>query len=209
MKRQKGFSAVEGVFILLIVFVLCSVGYYVRQTNQKTDNSLNNAIASSSQQPQIAVKIVNGQKQFVDSSIPMTFNFPKNWSLVNETDYRYKNNVLYRLHAPEHDKTTPNINEPEIVIAYDSGNVNYAKDKIFESTDTTHSFRDVQDIRVDGREAFKNGSFSEDGGSRNVEVNYGPNQVIQIIYNAPATDNGIDMKYYPIYTQLLDSIKWR
>lgn len=46
-KNQKGFSAIEGLLIFIIVAIIAGVGWYVWDSNKKTNDILNNAEKSS------------------------------------------------------------------------------------------------------------------------------------------------------------------
>jgi predicted negative regulator of RcsB-dependent stress response len=46
-KNQKGFSAIEGLLIFIIVGIIAGVGWYVWDSNKKTNDILNSADKSS------------------------------------------------------------------------------------------------------------------------------------------------------------------
>jgi cytoskeletal protein RodZ len=61
-KNQKGFSAVEGLLILIIVGLIGFVGWYVWHANEKTNENLAAAITSSNSKATIVKKVNDANK---------------------------------------------------------------------------------------------------------------------------------------------------
>jgi len=62
MKNQKGFSAVEGLLILVIVAIIGGTGYFVMSTQKKTNTNLDNAAQSSQVVPKPKSSTAAAQK---------------------------------------------------------------------------------------------------------------------------------------------------
>lgn len=89
-KNQRGFGAIEGVVILVIVGLLGGVGWYVFDSN-KTNDSLDNA--EKSNQVSTAKKSTDsslyvGWKEYKHKDAKITFKYPITWVSHEDEDYR-------------------------------------------------------------------------------------------------------------------------
>lgn len=76
-KNQKGFSAVEGLLILIIVGLLVFVGWYVYQT-KKTTNSTETSTTSTPTQ--------TTTKDYTDTSGTYALKYPSDWTVKEQAD---------------------------------------------------------------------------------------------------------------------------
>jgi hypothetical protein len=85
IKNQKGFSAVEGMLILVIVGIIGGVGWYVWNSNNKANQSLDNASkASSTGVSQIKVsgfKVPSDWLTYRNDDYGFSFKHPNDWKL--------------------------------------------------------------------------------------------------------------------------------
>jgi hypothetical protein len=80
--NQKGFGAVEGLLILILVSILGFTGYYVYHSRNNATSTYNNAASTGtnvSNSPQ-------NLKKYTDSSGTYSFSYPENWA-VSEKPY--------------------------------------------------------------------------------------------------------------------------
>jgi hypothetical protein len=94
-KNQKGFSAVEGLLIFIIVAIIAGVGWYVWDSNKKTNNILNSADKSSNATPISTKKKTttdkttpdpySGWKGYTNSKYGISFKYPTTWALSDES----------------------------------------------------------------------------------------------------------------------------
>jgi hypothetical protein len=89
-KNQKGFSAIEGLLIILVVLLLSFIGYYVYHA-QNTTNSLydNSGKITNSTGSKTSEKRVSLARDY----LPFTLSYPSDWEIRNEstTDYGFDN----------------------------------------------------------------------------------------------------------------------
>lgn len=114
-KNEQGFSAVEGLLILVIVGSIGGVGYFVYQSKSKTTSSLNNT-AKSQNEPQKSTKQAVEKKAEKASAISygamltslnkqFTISIPDGWTVTNDTEIDYAlavggQNMIYKKGAP-------------------------------------------------------------------------------------------------------------
>jgi hypothetical protein len=67
-KNQKGFSAIEGLLIFIIVGIIAGVGWYVWDSNKKTDETLNNTGNS---------RVIPTQKKVVEENKDESVSWPR------------------------------------------------------------------------------------------------------------------------------------
>jgi hypothetical protein len=80
MKNQKGFSAVEGLLILVIVGLLGFVGWYVWSTGNKTRDNLDKAAKSSvNSDNQKDNDLTKGWKEYVTEEGGFSLRYPGTW----------------------------------------------------------------------------------------------------------------------------------
>lgn len=87
-KNQKGFSAVEGILILVIIGVLGFVGWYVRDSKKEVDKT-SQASSATSTKPKLnsfsAISPVEGAlSTYISTSKIYSLDYPSDWS-VTET----------------------------------------------------------------------------------------------------------------------------
>ena len=77
-KNQKGFSAVEGLIILVIVLLIGAAGWFVWQRNQ--DDNIESAATKTSQ---ATTKNSSDEKliEYKNASVHLSFKYPYDWSL--------------------------------------------------------------------------------------------------------------------------------
>jgi predicted negative regulator of RcsB-dependent stress response len=99
-KNEKGFSAVEGVLILVILALIGFVGWYVWHSKNNTDKSLNAAanttIATTAKKQNTTISTTTsdtyeGWKTYTDKSSTYSFKYPANWTVnfINRLFYKY------------------------------------------------------------------------------------------------------------------------
>jgi Tfp pilus assembly protein PilV len=87
-KNQNGFSAVEGLLIVIIVLLVGFIGYYVyhaqNNTNSLYDSSDKTSSSSATKSADKGVSLSRGY-------LPFTLSYPSNWEIRNEstTDYGF------------------------------------------------------------------------------------------------------------------------
>lgn len=83
-KRQQGFSALEGVLVILILVILGGAGWFVWDSNQKTKDSLNRAQQGSSASTgyKAGQKTPEGRIRYESSELGFAFVYPKEWGEV-------------------------------------------------------------------------------------------------------------------------------
>jgi type II secretory pathway pseudopilin PulG len=99
-KNQSGFSVVEGLLILVIVGILCGTGWYVWNSNKKTNDILNsadkssNVTAKSSKQSETKkeeFKLPDGYVWYKYDKLGFSVAYPKEWGdLTAPTDPNFK-----------------------------------------------------------------------------------------------------------------------
>jgi hypothetical protein len=84
-KNQKGFSALEGLLILVIVGLIGFVGWYVWQAKNNADDNLSSATeTSNSSQSTATSNPYAGWKTYTSNNEKFTFKYPSNWELNGE-----------------------------------------------------------------------------------------------------------------------------
>jgi hypothetical protein len=76
MRNQKGFSAVEGLLIVIILGLLGFVGWYVHSAQSTTSKTLDNAAASSA-----SPATTTGLKEYKNNQYGFSFSYPANWTI--------------------------------------------------------------------------------------------------------------------------------
>lgn len=93
-KNQKGFSAVEGLLILIIVGLIGFTGWYVWQAKQNADKTLNAAATTASNTPK-TIKNSSQQIKYVDKQNGFSFVYEANnkptISVIAEDALKLKN----------------------------------------------------------------------------------------------------------------------
>ncbi|MBX4190735.1 hypothetical protein KW794_01470 [Candidatus Saccharibacteria bacterium] len=90
MKSQKGFSAIEGLLILVIVGLLGFVGWFVYNSNTKTNQSLSNAEKTSasnklpSKPSTSKAGETDGWKSFSTTAGQFSLKYPATWATATE-----------------------------------------------------------------------------------------------------------------------------
>lgn len=100
MKNQKGFAALEGLLLLVIVAMLAVIGWYVKTSADKTDRTLSQT-TNSSVQPIVSsnkksTDIYNGWNTFTAPREKFTLKYPTDWKVVSGN-----NSESYDLTAPD------------------------------------------------------------------------------------------------------------
>jgi type II secretory pathway pseudopilin PulG len=81
-KNENGFSAVEGLLVLVVVAIVGFVGWYVWQAKQNTDKNLSVARSTSVAQKSPYA----GWKTYCDSATNGCFRYPSDWGDVSPLD---------------------------------------------------------------------------------------------------------------------------
>jgi hypothetical protein len=86
--NQKGFSAIEGLLILVIVAIIGGVGLYIYHANQKTNSTLNTASqensatapnVSKNATKTVSTGLYSGWSQYCSSHEKACFKYPDSW----------------------------------------------------------------------------------------------------------------------------------
>jgi hypothetical protein len=91
IKNQSGFTAVEGLLIVLILVVIGSVGYMVYHNNHKTKtaSSSNTGVTTTSAKATQSVNPYAGWQQLCSSSGGLCMKYPSSWKLSGSDDAGY------------------------------------------------------------------------------------------------------------------------
>lgn len=79
MKISKGFSAIEGLLILVIVGILGFTGWFVWHSKQNTDNTNQSTSQASSSQTN---NTSSNLTKYDNKELAFTFSYPKEWGTV-------------------------------------------------------------------------------------------------------------------------------
>ena len=79
--KEKGFSAVEGLLIFVIVALIGFVGWYVWQAKQNVDKDLSVADTSSNASTVPKKEASTELKKYEDKQLGIKFSYPKSWKL--------------------------------------------------------------------------------------------------------------------------------
>jgi Tfp pilus assembly protein PilW len=131
MKRnQKGFSAVEGLLIVIIIGMLGGVGYYVWHANRQANNTLDTAAKVSQNAPTVTSKTqnkgANKPKNLEISEYKIKVPLSSTIQDAYYLDVKGKNPapigaIVFGLHSFDSDKTIPDSCKPSLTkVAYES-----------------------------------------------------------------------------------------
>jgi hypothetical protein len=85
-KNQKGFSAVEGLLILVIAGLIGFVGWYVWQAKNNADDNLSSATETSNSTQNITnASPYYGWKIYTSQNEKFSFKYPKDWKITSDT----------------------------------------------------------------------------------------------------------------------------
>jgi type II secretory pathway pseudopilin PulG len=97
--KQKGFSLVEGLLIFVIVGILAGTGWYVWNSNKKTNDLLNSAdknstsaFATKQTKKPVEPQIPNDWQWFESSDKTVKFAYPKTWGMLGEKSQKESEN---------------------------------------------------------------------------------------------------------------------
>lgn len=79
MKNQKGFSAVEGLLILIIIGILGFVGWYVWSAKDKTSKSFDEVASSNN-----STTGIQTLKEYKNTQYGFSFKYPSDWTFEEQ-----------------------------------------------------------------------------------------------------------------------------
>jgi hypothetical protein len=87
--NQKGFGAVEGLLLLIVVLFVGFIGYYVYNTQKKTTDTQNAAASASSSDVKSSLSSYSGWQSYTSAYEPsLSFKYPADWTLSKDgADY--------------------------------------------------------------------------------------------------------------------------
>lgn len=203
--NQKGFGAVEGILILVIVILLGYVGWYVWDANKSADDTLKQSTARQS------VNTENKSDTSDDnwkSALPFTVKFPDNWTV--KSDGNKSVNYTVNIDAPD-----TKMEESNFGPVVQSG----AQISIYKSRATTYKniaeFKDgkgvpsqyganKKDIYVDGREALQY-DLGYEGPNVHHVMFFEGGYLYDIAIQQTAYDKA---EYAKVYDNLIQSVKF-
>jgi hypothetical protein len=111
--NEKGFSAVEGLLILIIVSIIGGAGWYVWNANNKAQDSLDNADASSSTTANLKSKKGNfqlpaGWQWYENKELSVKFAYPKAYGEATLSSSKNETGTLYVVSFAEFEKSDNN-----------------------------------------------------------------------------------------------------
>lgn len=185
-KNEHGFSAVEGLLILIIITVISGVGYFVYQARNKTTASLDNTAKSQGDPQKTGVnkseeKAVEDEttnwKTFTPNSKLYTIKLPDGWTFLHqndECDCLITKDMVYKKGTPASVVTVQGGRDglSGLFVAVD------ASDKASERFST--SFKNEGTIKVGGLTAIKY-SYEQASEPEGMEIPKGSKQYFYYI----------------------------
>lgn len=115
LKKENGFGAIEGILIIFIAAVIGGAGFYVYNSQKKTNQSLDKASASNNQSAstinnksdakkvskQSVGPINSGWKQYESTAQKISFEYPEGWSVSEDSE---SHRVYISSHKGEYNK---------------------------------------------------------------------------------------------------------
>ena len=87
MKKQFGFTALEGLLVLVIVGIVGFAGWYVYNANNKTQDSYANADNANTSTVSAKKDPAKDWQTVTANDKSFSFKMPKEWVSLKESDY--------------------------------------------------------------------------------------------------------------------------
>jgi hypothetical protein len=203
--NQKGFSAVEGTLILVIIGLVGFVGWFVYDANKKVDDSLNTANQSNSQTTATKKSSTALTETYTDPA-GFTLNYPADWQFaakgskdlsgkgeygfnqfVSKANYQANNNAFILIFSTDESASPANA---------------YAKNVFTDKADRVVS---IADSKINGYDAatvtYK--IVGEDPSGREVFIAHN-GKIVDFVYS----NSQADKDYVDTYKAIINSIKF-
>ena len=215
-KNQKGFALVEGLLILIVVGILAGTGWYVWNSRNNTDKSLDNTTKTSAFTKKPAKANVTSEANipadwpvYKDTTNNLSFSYPSSWNSIPDSYSQQTINI-----------TSPDIKVEDIVpfggTKVTAGNkitlifttqTGKTLDQIFSSSlaGDPHSNVKKESRKIDGVRAFEYEFGYEGPAARNIIFVKGSQYYVKGLLNAP--DVSKSGPGYDTFIKILDSVE--